>query len=37
MRKLSTQNSSEIREAVEDGKKRMAKLIAAGDALPVAA
>ena len=37
MRKLSTQNSTEIREAVEDGKKRMAKLIAAGDALPVAA
>ena len=31
MRKLSTQNSAEIRDAVEDGKKRMARLIAAGD------
>jgi hypothetical protein len=36
MRKLSTQNSSEIRDAVEDGKKRIARLIAAGEALPVA-
>ena len=27
MRKLATQNSEEIREAVEDGKKRMAKLV----------
>jgi hypothetical protein len=36
MRKLSTQNSTEIREAVEDGKKRMARLIAAGETLPQA-
>ena len=28
MRKLSTQNSAEIRDAVEEGKKRMARLIA---------
>jgi len=28
MRKLATQNSAEIRDAVEDGKKRIAKLIA---------
>ncbi len=34
MRKLSTQNSAEIREAVEEGKKRVARLIAAGEALP---
>ena len=34
MRKLSTQNSAEIREAVEEGKKRVARLIAAADALP---
>ena len=33
MRKLSTQNSAEIRDAVEDGKQRMAKLIADGKAL----
>jgi hypothetical protein len=37
MRKLATQNSSEIRDAVEDSKKRMARLIAAGDTLPAAA
>jgi hypothetical protein len=37
MRKLSTQNSAEIRDAVEEGKKRMARLIAAGDTLPAAA
>lgn len=30
MRKLSTENSNEIREAVEDGKKRLAALIRAG-------
>ena len=30
MRKLSTENSKEIREAVEDGKKRLAKLIQSG-------
>lgn len=33
MRKLSTQNSTEIREAVEDGKRRLAKLAADGNAL----
>lgn len=32
MRKLATQNSAEIREAVEDGKKRIAKLVAQGKA-----
>ena len=37
MRKLATQNSTEIRDAVEDSKKRMARLIAAGDTLPSAA
>jgi hypothetical protein len=36
MRKLSTQNSAEIRDAVEDGKKRIARLIAAGETLPQA-
>jgi hypothetical protein len=35
MRKLSTQNSNEIRDAVEDGKKRIAKLVAEGKALGV--
>ncbi len=35
MRKLSTQNSAEIRDAVEDGKKRIAKLVAEGKALGV--
>jgi hypothetical protein len=34
MRKLSTENSSEIRSAVEDGKRRIARLVAAGDTLP---
>ncbi len=34
MRKLATQNSAEIRDAVEAGKKRMAGLIAAADTLP---
>jgi len=34
MRKLATQNSAEIREAVEDGKRRIAKLVADGKALP---
>ncbi len=28
MRKMATRNSSEIREAVEDGKRRMARLAA---------
>jgi hypothetical protein len=36
MRKLSTQNSAEIRDAVEDGKKRMAKLLTDANALPAA-
>lgn len=35
MRKLSTQNSAEIRDAVEDGKRRIAKLMADGKALPI--
>jgi hypothetical protein len=35
MRKLSTQNSAEIRDAVEDGKRRIARLVAQGEALPV--
>jgi len=34
MRKLATENSREIRDAVEDGKKRLAKLVAAGETLP---
>lgn len=33
MRKLSTDNSNEIRDAVEEGKRRMAKLAADGAAL----
>ena len=37
MRKLATQNSAEIRDAVEDGKKRMARLMADADKLPAAA
>jgi hypothetical protein len=37
MRKVSTQNSAEIRDAVEEGKKRIARLVAAGEALPMAA
>jgi hypothetical protein len=35
MRKQATNNSSEIRDAVEDGKRRMAKLVADGKALPL--
>lgn len=35
MRKMSTQNSAEIRDAVEDGKRRIAKLITEGKALPL--
>lgn len=35
MRKASTANSAEIRDAVEDGKRRIAKLIADGKALPL--
>ena len=34
MRKLSTQNSAEIRDAVEAGKKRIARIAAAAEALP---
>ena len=34
MRKLATQNSAEIREAVEAGKKRVARLASAIEALP---
>ena len=33
MRTLATKNSAEIRDAVEEGKKRMAKLAAEGNAL----
>lgn len=33
MRKLSTENSAEIRDAVEDGKRRLADLAAQGNAL----
>ena len=33
MRKLSTQNSAEIRDAVEDGKQRLTRLAADGNAL----
>ncbi|MGF1649973.1 MAG: cell surface protein [Hyphomicrobiaceae bacterium] len=32
MRKLATRNSEEIREAVEDGKRRMARIAAEGEA-----
>jgi hypothetical protein len=32
MRKLATQNSAEIRDAVEDGKRRLAQLVAQGKA-----
>jgi hypothetical protein len=35
MRQLSTHNSAEIRDAVEDGKRRIAKLVADGKALPL--
>jgi hypothetical protein len=35
MRKLATQNSAEIRDAVEDGKRRIAKLVTDGKALPL--
>ncbi len=37
MRKLSTQNSAEIRDAVEEGKRRIARLVAEGQALPAPA
>lgn len=35
MRKMSTQNSAEIRDAVEDGKRRVARLITEGKALAI--
>ncbi|MDH3466987.1 MAG: cell surface protein [Gammaproteobacteria bacterium] len=37
MRRLSTQNADEIRTAVEEGKQRLARLVADGKALPLAA
>jgi hypothetical protein len=37
MRKLSTQNSAEIRDAVEEGKRRIARITAAAEELPAAA
>ncbi len=35
MRTLATKNSAEIRDAVEDGKRRIAQLVADGKALPI--
>jgi hypothetical protein len=35
MREASTKNSAEIRDAVEDGKRRIAKLVSEGKALPL--
>jgi hypothetical protein len=35
MRHMATVNSAEIRDAVEDGKRRIAKLVADGKALPL--
>jgi hypothetical protein len=35
MRRLATQNSAEIRDAVEEGKRRIARLVAQGQALPI--
>lgn len=35
MRKLSTNNAEEIRDAVEDGKQRLAAIIHRGDSLPL--
>jgi hypothetical protein len=35
MRVLATKNSEEIRDAVEDGKRRIARLVAEGKALPL--
>jgi hypothetical protein len=37
MRDLSTKNAVEIRDAVEDGKQRLAKLVQSGEALPLEA
>ena len=36
MRTLATKNSAEIRDAVEDGKRRIARLISEGKTLPAA-
>ena len=36
MRTLATKNSAEIRDAVEEGKRRIARLVAEGEALPAA-
>lgn len=36
MRELATKNSEEIRQAVEDGKKRISRLAAEGNALMLA-
>ena len=36
MRVLSTQNAAEIRDSVEDGKQRLAKIVARGDSLALA-
>ncbi|MGB5261631.1 MAG: cell surface protein [Gammaproteobacteria bacterium] len=35
MRKLSTQNAQEIRDAVEEGKQRLATIVNRGDSLPL--
>lgn len=35
MRKLSTQNAEEIRDAVEEGKQRLARLVEEGKAFPL--
>jgi len=35
MRDLSTRNAEDIRIAVEDGKQRIANMVAAGQALPM--
>ena len=35
MRQLATQNSAEIRDAVEGSKRRIARLVAQGQALPL--
>ncbi len=35
MRELSTQNAKQIRESVEEGKQRLARLVDEGKALPL--
>jgi hypothetical protein len=35
MRQLSTQNATEIRAAVEQGRERLARLVEEGKALPL--